>query len=248
MSIEDEARAEAERRYPATLRYDGDEFPNREAGAQRQGWFERGEWQESRKIEAAQSDTDQIPNHVVRQRDVSAPCWCAAKSDHFFADTIPTKSNPAEAEREALSTGLANYGAEWWTLDDVQHMVSNLTELDDLDRGSIAQEMWTMGAWLKHPKCRNNPKRGNDADYENECAVCKQYLLVVADAILGLSLSQPVQVEVTDEMVEKAALAILNRMTWPSLHWPNLDSLHNRDVRMAMARAALEAALDGGNS
>jgi len=58
------------------------------------------------------------------------------------------------------------------------------------------------------------------------------------------SASQPV--EVTDEMVEKAALSILNRMMWPSLHWPKLDVLHNRDVRMAMARAALVAALGGG--
>ena len=58
MSIEDEASAEAKRRYPATLRYDGDEFPNRDAGALRQGWLERGVWEASRKLGAAPSNTD----------------------------------------------------------------------------------------------------------------------------------------------------------------------------------------------
>ena len=124
--------------------------------------------------------------------------------------TRPIEAAPSDTDRELLAVGLAKYGPEWWTPDDIQHMVSNLTEEDAPDRGSIAHEMWAMGAWLKHPKCRNNPKRGNDADYENECAVCEQYLLVVADAILGLRPSQPVQVEVTEASVKILAKHMAN--------------------------------------
>ena len=156
-----------------------------------------------------------IPDLIAkaRQRVPKVPRESMSNQERLIADmadALESVTAPSDTDRDLLAVGLAKYGPEWWTPDDIQHMVSNLTELDDLDRGSIAHEMWTMGAWLKHPKCRNNPKRGNDADYENECAVCEQYLLVVADAILGLRPSQPVQVEVTEASVKILAKHMAN--------------------------------------
>lgn len=57
--------------------------------------------------------------------------------------------------------------------------------------------------------------------------------------------SQPV--EITEEMVEAAADSMIQRLTWPSLHWPTvqLDGINHRDVARALARAALSAALGG---
>lgn len=45
-----------------------------------------------------------------------------------------------------------------------------------------------------------------------------------------------------EALIEEGASAILYRISWPSLHWPKLDALHNRDVRIALARAVLEVA------
>lgn len=95
------------------------------------------------------------------------------------------KAEPGTIDREELAEGLAKYGPEWWGTDDVQHMVSNIVEDTSRDAGSVAHEMWTMGAWLKHPKCRNEPGRGNDGDYSNECEACQAHLLVVADVLIG---------------------------------------------------------------
>jgi hypothetical protein len=84
----------------------------------------------------------------------------------------------------SVAAVLVQYSSGWWNEDDARHVLANIVEEDEPDETWVAHEMWRMGAWLKHPKCRNNPKRGNDADYENACLVCERYLLTAADAVL----------------------------------------------------------------
>ncbi len=89
--------------------------------------------------------------------------------------------------RDELAALLDAAGPEWWNVTDARHMASNLAEVEErgaLDEEQIAHEMWTMGARLKHPKCRNNPKRGNDADYANQCNICQRHLTALARVIL----------------------------------------------------------------
>jgi len=70
---------------------------------------------------------------------------------------------------------------------DVPDTLRYLDEIEDeyWDREQVAHTLWTMGAWLDHKKCSNNPEKGNaDASYENGCEVCQKYLLAVADSIV----------------------------------------------------------------
>jgi hypothetical protein len=43
-----------------------------------------------------------------------------------------------------------------------------------------------------------------------------------------------------EELIEAAAKAMQERMTWPSLHWPSVNSIQHDDVAKALAVAALE--------
>ena len=63
-------------------------------------------------------------------------------------------------------------------------------------REGVSHELWSMGGWIKHKGCPNNPKHGNaDAEYENGCKTCESYLLAVADALLATRLPVPVEPE-----------------------------------------------------
>lgn len=64
------------------------------------------------------------------------------------------------------------------------------------------------------------------------------------NAILAAGFRQA-PTEVTDEMVARAAAALRQRATWPSMHWPDVSGVNHRDVSTALVRAALEAALGG---
>jgi hypothetical protein len=93
----------------------------------------------------------------------------------------------------ALAAGIKRFAPAYvkdlWDDDTARNMAEQLIELEgigiEISRDTIAHEMWSMGAWLDHPKCHNNPKRGNDADYENGCEACGTYLCAVADSILA---------------------------------------------------------------
>lgn len=130
---------------------------------------------------------------------------------------------------EALAAGLLKYGEEWWVEADVTHMVNDLMGDATLERDAVAHVMWAMGAWLEHPKCRNNPKHGNDADYSNGCKPCQKYLLVIADAIL-----EPISGEaaVTLEKVRAYGHQMLeaNGMSWCSMHGRSVLNLLGEEV------------------
>ncbi|POH71549.1 hypothetical protein C3B59_00035 [Cryobacterium zongtaii] len=108
---------------------------------------------------------------------------------------------------------LVQYGNGWWSDDDAQHVLADIVDEDEPDRSWVAQVMWSMGAWLKHPKCRNNPKRGNDGDYENGCMVCERYLLTAADAVLhALALSRMTEDRDRLEAIRAEVLEEVNGM------------------------------------
>lgn len=188
MSIEDEARAEAERRY----------LPHRPVGysehlTHRKHFIAGAEWQASRKPEAAPSDTDhKAIVHVLF--DQMPDTWDEGDIG-ILADAILeagfSRSQPVQVEPEQGYERCKNCGERMWAGQRVKRNAE--------------------GAVIEHQNCAH--------PYHPA--------------------AQPVQVEVTDEMVEKAAQAFGGLTV---TRWSSTEEWERNAVRSSMRRA-LSAAL-----
>lgn len=87
-------------------------------------------------------------------------------------------------ERTVIESALLSHTPDGWDEHDIGIMADDLEDiLDDLDRDGLAHRLWAMGAVAEHEGCRYAD--GCDADYENECGPCEDYLRSVAERVLS---------------------------------------------------------------
>jgi len=148
--------------------------------------------------------------------------WISRNPDGRFGVTSVTA--PTEDER-ALAI-LAAHG-----FHDPRSVLEQVNEaiIDDLSftaRDGVSHALWSMGGWIKHKGCPNNPKHGNaDAEYENGCKTCEIYLLAVADALLAVRTPVTAPTDATAEM-EWAARFTYDGLADPVYYeWPDLLSV-----------------------
>jgi hypothetical protein len=94
-------------------------------------------------------------------------------------------------DREAISKAVREAGPRWWLDSDIAHIVDNIMDVDlGTDAESVAHDLWALGAGGGHPGCRY-ADGGSDADYENDCDVCKTALVAKAGEILASGAGMP---------------------------------------------------------
>lgn len=88
------------------------------------------------------------------------------------------------ADRATYESALLTHAPDGWDENDIGIAADDLgDDWDRLDRDLIAHSLWRMGVTPEHPgKCW----AGEDYSmYVNECILCKERLLMIADAVLA---------------------------------------------------------------
>lgn len=92
--------------------------------------------------------------------------------------------------REAVEKAIREQTPDWWSQPHVDHLLAYLDDPLKPDRYDIANEMWSMGAGPEHPGCPYGGDEPADADYQNECDTCQEWLLNAADKILAAAATE----------------------------------------------------------
>jgi len=109
-----------------------------------------------------------------------------------LADALESVTVPTENERALAILTAHGFHDPKAVLEAVNTAI--IEDRSFTTREGVSHELWSMGGWIKHKGCPNNPKHGNaDAEYENGCKTCESYLLAVADALLATRLPVPVE-------------------------------------------------------
>ncbi len=180
------------------------------------GFMEGAAWLASRKPEAAPSEREALT--AIRDAYDRTMDMRPACDDDFYA-----------AVQEALNR----------VCDSDGNFITPEAAPSDTDREALIAEARRWNDFIGNPLARNRMTNG-------ECSIAVKAIEKVLTSFEEvLSRSQPVQVEVTDDMVEKAARAL-----WAALgdngEWD--DGVHSMHEQCrADARAALLAALGGGD-